>query len=112
LGTAAILVWMHWQLALLILLFNPLVIWSTVQLGKRVKHLKKLENDSTARFTQALTETLEAAEEIALAIAGADFLDRLEGLGERLGEAPGAVALERLEVLDALAQLYRRPHNQ
>ena len=57
LGTAAILVWMHWQLALLILLFNPLVIWSTVQLGKRVKHLK-LENDSTARFTQALTGTL------------------------------------------------------
>lgn len=64
LGTAAILVWMHWQLALLILLFNPLVIWSTVQLGKRVKHLKKLENDSTARFTQALTETLEAIQEV------------------------------------------------
>jgi ATP-binding cassette subfamily C protein len=42
-GTSAILVWMHWQLALLILLFNPLVIYATVQLGKRVKHLKKLE---------------------------------------------------------------------
>ncbi len=71
LGTAAILVWMHWQLALLILLFNPLVIWSTVQLGKRVKHLKKLENDSTARFTQALTETLEATRKSAPAIARA-----------------------------------------
>lgn len=54
----------------------------------------------------------EAAEEIALAIAGADFLDRLEGLGERLGEARGAVVLELLEVLDALAQLYRRPDHQ
>jgi ATP-binding cassette subfamily C protein len=32
--------WMHWKLALLILLFNPLVIYATVQLGKRVKHLK------------------------------------------------------------------------
>ena len=63
-GTAAVLVWMHWQLALLILLFNPLVIFATVQLGKRVKHLKKLENDSTARFTQALTETLEAIQEV------------------------------------------------
>lgn len=52
-GTAGILVWMHWELALLILLFNPLVIYATVQLGKRVKHLKKLENDSTSRFTQA-----------------------------------------------------------
>jgi ATP-binding cassette subfamily C protein len=63
-GTAAILVWMHWQLALLILLFNPLVIYATVKLGKRVKHLKKLENDSTSRFTQALTETLDAIQEI------------------------------------------------
>ena len=63
-GTSAILVWMHWQLALVILLFNPLVIFATVQLGKRVKHLKKLENDSTARFTQALTETLDAIQEV------------------------------------------------
>jgi ATP-binding cassette subfamily C protein len=63
-GTAAILVWMHWQLALLILLFNPLVVFATVKLGKRVKHLKKLENDSTSRFTQALTETLDAIQEI------------------------------------------------
>lgn len=39
-GTASILMWMHWKLALLILLFNPLVIYATVQLGKRVKHLK------------------------------------------------------------------------
>ncbi|MDX1300623.1 MAG: ABC transporter transmembrane domain-containing protein, partial [Pseudomonas sp.] len=35
-GTSAILIWMHWQLALLILLFNPLVIYATVLLGKRV----------------------------------------------------------------------------
>jgi len=63
-GTAAILMWMHWQLALLILLFNPLVVFATVKLGKRVKHLKKLENDSTSRFTQALTETLESIQEI------------------------------------------------
>lgn len=40
------------------------MIYFTVQLGKRVKHLKKLENDSTARFTQALTETLDAIQEI------------------------------------------------
>ncbi len=53
LGTSAILVWMHWKLALLILLFNPLVIYFTVQLGKRVKHLKKLENDSTIQEVRA-----------------------------------------------------------
>ncbi|WP_017937852.1 ABC transporter ATP-binding protein [Zestomonas thermotolerans] len=76
-GTAAILLWMHWQLALLILLFNPLVIFATVQLGKRVKHLKKLENDSTARFTQALTETLEAIQEVRAGNRQGYFLGRL-----------------------------------
>lgn len=76
-GTAAILVWMHWQLALLILLFNPLVIYATVQLGKRVKHLKKLENDSTSRFTQALTETLDAIQEIRAGNRQGFFLGRL-----------------------------------
>ena len=76
-GTAAILLWMHWQLALLILLFNPLVIYATVQLGKRVKHLKKRENDSTAGFTQALTETLDAIQEIRAGNRQGFFLGRL-----------------------------------
>ncbi|MFC4862772.1 ABC transporter ATP-binding protein [Pseudomonas sp. MAHUQ-62] len=82
-GTAAILVWMHWQLALLILLFNPLVIYATVQLGKKVKHLKKLENDSTARFTQALTETLEAIQEVRTSNRQGFFFGRL---GQRAQE--------------------------
>ena len=76
-GTSAILIWMHWQLALLILLFNPLVIFATVQLGKQVKHLKKLENDSTSRFTQALTETLDAIQEVRAGNRQGYFLGRL-----------------------------------
>lgn len=76
-GTAGILVWMHWKLALLILLFNPLVIYATVQLGKRVKHLKKLENDSTSRFTQALTETLDSIQEVRAGNRQGYFLGRL-----------------------------------
>ena len=74
---------MHWQLALLILLFNPLVIYATVQLGKRVKHLKKLENDSTSRFTQALTETLDAIQEVRAGNRQGFFLGRL---GQRAQE--------------------------
>ncbi|WP_324734005.1 ABC transporter ATP-binding protein [Pseudomonas paeninsulae] len=78
-GTSAILLWMHWQLALLILLFNPLVIYATVLLGKKVKYLKRLENDSTSRFTQALTETLEAIQEIRAGNRQGYFLGRLGG---------------------------------
>ena len=76
-GTAGILFWMHWKLALLIMLFNPLVIYATVQLGKRVKSLKKLENDSTSRFTQALSETLESIQEIRASNRQGFFLGRL-----------------------------------
>ncbi|WP_349971513.1 ABC transporter ATP-binding protein [Pseudomonas caspiana] len=76
-GTASILMWMHWKLALLILLFNPLVIYATVQLGKRVKHLKKQENDSTSRFTQALTETLDSIQEVRAGNRQGFFLGRL-----------------------------------
>jgi ATP-binding cassette subfamily C protein len=76
-GTAGILLWMHWKLALLILLFNPVVVYATVQLGKRVKNLKKLENDSTSRFTQALTETLDAIQEVRAGNRQGYFLGRL-----------------------------------
>jgi len=82
-GTASILIWMHWKLALLIMLFNPLVIYATVLLGKRVKHLKKLENDSTSRFTQALTETLDAIQEVRAGNRQGFFLGRL---GQRARE--------------------------
>jgi len=55
---------MHWQLALFILLMNPLVIYFILLLGKRVKHLKKHENSAFEVFQQALTESLDAIQQI------------------------------------------------
>ncbi len=63
-GTAAILLWIHWPLALFILCLNPLVIYFTKALGKRVKQLKKKENAALEIFQQALTETLDAIQQI------------------------------------------------
>jgi len=63
-GISAVLFWMHWQLALFILLMNPLVIYFTMVLGKRVKHLKKHENSAFEIFQQALTETLDSIQQI------------------------------------------------
>lgn len=76
-GTAGVLLWMNWQLALLILLLNPLVVFFTIKLGKRVKHLKKLENDSTAVFTQTLNETLDAIQEVRVGNHQGFFFRRL-----------------------------------
>jgi len=63
-GISVILVWMHWVLALFILLMNPMVIYFTVILGKRVKQLKQKENSAFEIFQQSLTETLDAIHEI------------------------------------------------
>ena len=63
-GTAAILLWMHWPLGLFILLLNPVVIYFTRAIGKRVKQLKAEENSAYEAFQQALTETLEAIQQI------------------------------------------------
>ncbi|MFK5970777.1 MAG: ABC transporter ATP-binding protein [Candidatus Marithrix sp.] len=64
LGIATILLWMHWQLAVIILLVNPLVIYITVKLGRKVRILKKKENAAYADFQQNLTETLEEIQQI------------------------------------------------
>ncbi|HUL10717.1 MAG TPA: ABC transporter ATP-binding protein [Methylococcaceae bacterium] len=76
-GTAAILLWMHWPLALFILLLNPLVIYFTGVLGKRVKHLKKRENAAIGAFQQALTETLDAIHQIRASNREKHYMGRL-----------------------------------
>jgi len=63
-GTAVILLWMHWQLGLFILLLNPVVIYFTRVIGSRVKDLKSRENSAYEVFQQSLTETLEAIHQI------------------------------------------------
>jgi len=63
-GITGILLWMHWQLALFIMLMNPVVIYFTVILGKRVKTLKKKENSAFEIFQQALVETLDGIQQI------------------------------------------------
>jgi ATP-binding cassette subfamily C protein len=64
LGVAAVLLWMNWQLALFILLLNPVVIGFSTRLGKKVKELKKRENSAFEAFQEALTETLDALNQI------------------------------------------------
>lgn len=63
-GVAIILLYMHWQLALFIIFMNPLVIWFTMVLGRRVNRLKKKENSAFEVFQQALTETLDGIRQI------------------------------------------------
>jgi ATP-binding cassette subfamily C protein len=63
-GISIVLMWLHWQLALFILFLNPVVIYFTVTLGKRVKKLKQRENSAFELFQQALVETLDAIQQV------------------------------------------------
>lgn len=63
-GVAIILLWIHWQLALLILFTNPVVIYFTKVLGRHVKDLKEKENSAFSVFQQSLVETLDAIHQI------------------------------------------------
>jgi len=63
-GVSLVLLWMHWQLALFILLLNPVVILFSTRLGKKVKAMKKRENAAFEAFQEALAETLDALHQI------------------------------------------------
>lgn len=78
-GTALVLLWVHWQLALLILLFNPLVIFMTTLIGKRVKELKRRENSAYEDFQGDLTETLDAIHQLRAANREGHYLRQLIG---------------------------------
>ncbi len=75
-GTAMVLLWMHWQLGLFILLLNPLVIYFTIVLGRRVKEMKRRENAAYGAFTQSLTETLDAIQQIRAGNRERFFIER------------------------------------
>nr|WP_166258307.1 ABC transporter ATP-binding protein [Marinobacter salicampi] len=84
LGTAVILLWVHWQLALLILLFNPLVIFVTMLIGKQVKELKRRENSAYEVFQGALTETLDAMHQLRAANREELYLRQLIGKARKV----------------------------
>ncbi|WP_404369180.1 ABC transporter ATP-binding protein [Marinobacter sp.] len=79
LGTALVLLWVHWQLALLILLFNPLVIFVTMLIGKQVKELKRRENSAYEVFQGDLTETLDAIHQLRAANREEHYVRNLIG---------------------------------
>ena len=76
-GISAVLFWLNWQLAVFILLFNPIVVYFTMLMGRKVKTLKKDENTAVDAFQQSLTETLDALQQVRAANQDTNFFDRV-----------------------------------
>jgi ATP-binding cassette subfamily C protein len=85
-GVAFVLLWMHWQLALFILLMNPVVVYFTMVMGKKVKKLKASENVSFELFQQALIETLDGIQQIRASNREGHYLKRVTIRAEQLKE--------------------------
>jgi ATP-binding cassette subfamily C protein len=84
LGTAVVLLWMHWQLALFILFLNPLVIYVTTVFGRKVKELKRRENSAYEAFQESLAETLDAIQQIRASNRERFYIRRTIGSAERI----------------------------
>jgi ATP-binding cassette subfamily C protein len=91
-GVGIVLFWMNWQLALFILLLNPLVIGFSTRLGKKVKTLKKRENAAFEAFQEALTETLDALGQIRAMNRERHYLARVTDQAARIREHAAAYA--------------------
>ena len=85
-GVAAVLLWMHWQLALFILLMNPVVIYFTMVMGKKVKNLKRNENSAFELFQQSLSETLDGIQQIRASNREGHYLERVTARARDLRE--------------------------
>jgi ATP-binding cassette subfamily C protein len=83
---------MNWQLALFILLLNPLVIGFSTRLGKKVKELKRRENSAFEAFQVALTETLDALNQIRAMNREMHYLGRVRDKAANIRQQAGAYA--------------------
>ena len=95
LTVGAILLLIHWQLALAILLLNPIVLLGTTRLGERVRTLKRQENEATEVFQTALVETLDAIQQLRAANREGLYFTRLQSKAAHVRERSIDFSLEK-----------------
>lgn len=74
--SSIVLLWIHWQLALFILITNPIVVFFTAKLARNIGMLKKEENRAIEEFQGSLSETLELFHQIKAANKEEYFFDK------------------------------------
>ena len=84
--SSVVLLWIHWQLALFILLTNPIVVLFTVKLSRNIGKLKKEENRAVELFQSSLNETLELFHQIRAANKEEYFFKESESKARELKE--------------------------
>lgn len=78
LGVAIIILYLSWQLALVILILNPLALGFYLRVFRSVAKIKKKENKAIEVFQNALTESLELYNQIRVQNREGYFLDDID----------------------------------
>jgi len=76
--SALVLLLIDWQLAIFILLTNPLVIFFTAQLSRSVGKLKRDENQATEKFQTSLVDSLDIFSQIRATNKEDYFFDKIK----------------------------------
>ncbi|MBN2826199.1 MAG: ABC transporter ATP-binding protein [Campylobacterales bacterium] len=84
--SAVVLLMIDWQLAIFILLTNPIVIFFTAKLSRNVGKLKKEENQATEKFQSALVDSLDIFSQIRATNKEDYFFDKIEDNARELRE--------------------------
>lgn len=84
--SAVVLLMIDWQLAIFILLTNPIVIFFTAKLSRNVGKLKREENQATEKFQSALVDSLDIFSQIRATNKEDYFFDKIEGNARELRE--------------------------
>ncbi len=85
--SAVVLLMINWQLALFILITNPVVVFFTAKLSRKVGILKRVQNAAVEKFQSTLSDTLELFHQIRAANKEDYFFDRVEKNAEELKES-------------------------
>jgi ATP-binding cassette subfamily C protein len=89
-GIVAVLLYINWQLALIMLLVNPSVVALTAWLGRRIRKLKKRENRKIESFQNSLSETLDLFVQIRAHNQEAHYIDAAVEKAQAIREASGS----------------------
>jgi len=82
--TSVILLLINWKLALFILITNPIVVFFTAKLARKVGKLKRVENKATEEFQSELNDTLELFNQIKASNKEEYFFNRVKQKAQSL----------------------------
>ncbi|SFV61409.1 ABC-type multidrug transport system, ATPase and permease component [hydrothermal vent metagenome] len=83
-GVAGVILYLNWQLALVILILNPLALFFFLRVFRNISKIKKQENKSIEIFQNSLTESLELYNQIRVQNREGYFLDNIDNKAKEI----------------------------